>query len=563
MNIKRFLCLLTAAVMLFGCTACGSKSDEPNYDKIPESTGGKDVERSEAADEIFSLNCNPDFSFNPLVATNHSNQLVCCLVYENMIELDNDFSVIKNVIVDWDYSEDYTSWIFTIDPAHTFHDGSPVTCKDLRYSLERAINSDRYKGRFSSVLGVSYSDTEMYVTLGIGDSQFVKLLNIPIIKSGTFPDDYPLGSGPYMYNEDFTKLLPYEGYVGPPIEKEKSEDEEEEEEEETEDGEKAPLEHGVIEHPVDEIYLKSYGDAESIITAFEDSLIDVVINDPSSYTNLGYASTNEIHTYATTNMHYVVINEAGVLGKYSNFRYAMNFAFDRNSLVGLLHGNGVASPIAMYPTCADYPSDLADNLSYDLDMCKTVLENAGVKDYDNDGMLEYMSGTPQEIDLVFVVCSDSSAKTGMVRRFADDMASIGLKITVQELAWEDYLTALEEGNFDFYYGEVKLRNNFDLTELLQVRDVDEDDGNTSTNLNFSNTTDISYETYMNAYLSAPNMDRAFQYRTLAEFISQNAMLIPIGFEKQQIICHRGVVKGVNANYGNPLYDFVNWQFIEE
>lgn len=549
---KRYICILCAIALLFGCAACGSSSTSLTYDTIPESSGGKDVERSAAEDDVFSLNSNSNRSFNPIIATNRSNQLICALVYENMLEVDNNFDIIKNLIIDWSSNEDYTYWTFTIDQGHTFHDGTPVTGKDLRYSLDRAVTADRYKGRFASYQGASYDEYTLYVSLGIGDSQLPKLLNIPVVKYGTYGDDYPMGSGPYMYNEDHTQLLAYEGYIGYPIEI-------------TDENAGNSDEIGVqvthdenIQHPRDTIYIKEYTDAQSALDAFESSLIDVVINDPSSYTNLGYASTNETHAYPTTNMHYVVINEAGTLGKFSSFRYAMNFAFDRDNMVTLLHGNGIASPVAMYPTCDIYPTELANSLVYDLDTCLAVLENAGIKDYDDDGKLEYMSGTPQKFELVFVVCSDSSVKTGVVRRFADDMESIGITVTVKELSWEDYLTAIEEGEYDLYYGEIHLRNNFDLTELLQVRSKD----NESTNLNYSNSTDISYLQYINAYLTAAPAERASAYRSLAELISLNAMLIPIGFEKQQIICHRGVVKGIDANYGNPLYNFINWEFVD-
>ncbi len=554
MRFKKILLAVIALAMLLACTGCGQREERLTYDNIPESTGGKDLEARTGDDEVFSLNMNTSRSFNPLVATNRSNQLIGALVYENMVELDNDFNVIKNVIVDWKSNEDYTFWTFTIDPGHTFHDGTPLTGKDVRYSLDRAVSSDRFRGRFNSYLGASYSDTEVTVTLGIGNSQLPKLLNIPIIKYGTFSDDYPMGSGPYMYNEDYTELHAYEGYIGRPVEVQPTD----------EDGnvdEDAPVEyqHPEVTFPIDTIYLKEYDDAQSALDAFESSLIDVVINDPSSYTNLGYASTNEIHSYPTTNFHYVVINEAGALGRFSQFRYAMNFAFDRNNLVTLLHGNAVASPVAMYPTCDLYPDDLATNLAYDLETCVAVLENAGIRDYDDDGRMEYMSGSPQEIELVFVVCSDSSAKAGVVRRFADDMESIGIKVDVQELSWEDYMTALKEGNFDLYYGEMRLRNNFDLTELLTVRTKD----NENTNINYSNSTNLSYIEYLNAYLAAGEAERAVMYRQFADLLSMNATLIPIGFEKQEIISHRGIIKGINANFGNPLFDFVNWEFIAQ
>ena len=578
MKIKKKLCLILALLTLL-LSGCEGYTPAITMDTIPESTGGKDIEPSLGSDNLFSLNSNSNYSFNPLIATNHSNQLVCSLVYENMLEIDENFNVIKNVIIDWSHNDECTYWEFKLDTSHTFHDGTPVTGADLRYSLERAVSAQqRYKGRFASFQGASYTDDTLYVTLGIGDSQLYMLLDIPIIKNGTYPDDYPMGSGPYMYSADYavqvvdengdpipdkfryTALVPYEGYVGLPIFTDTSEDDADSAD--SADSASQQIQHQTVNHPVSIIHLKEYTDAQSTLTAFEDSLIDVVINDPSSYTNIGYASTNEIHTYPTTNMHYVVFNEQGVLGKYSNFRYAMNFAFDRNNLVSLLHGNGVASAIPMYPTCSIFPEDLNRNFDFNLEMCKTVLENAGIKDYDEDGMLEYMSGTPQEIDLQFIVCSDSSAKTGVVRRFAEDMESIGLKVTVRELSWENYLTALEEGDFDMYYGEVKLRGNFDLTELLQVR-PDLKEGQTTTNINYSGSTDEGYMTYINNYLKSNDSERIYNYTMLADYITQNAMLITIGFEKQQIILHRGIIKGVDPNFGNPMFNFVNWEFMNE
>ena len=155
-----------------------------------------------------------------------------------------------------------------------------------------------------------------------------------------------------------------------------------------------------------------------------------------------------------------------------------------------------------------------------------------------------------------------SEKNGVVNKFAEDMASIGIKVTVRALTWEEYTTALKEGKmadgtaWDMYYGEIKLRNNFDLTELLQMKNKD----NENTNLNFSGSRDMAVEMYLNQYLGAGDSSRATAYRQLCDHITTTtASLITIGFEKQQIITHRGVVKGVDANIGNPLYGFDKWQ----
>ena len=239
-TIKRMLTLLCALTLLLTLGGCGQKAEEGNS---LISTGGRDIEKGYAADHVFSLNSNSNFSLNPSVATNHSNQLICSLVYENLVEIDNNFEVIEGagLIKEWSCSDDGKTWTLTDDTTHVFHDGSPVTGNDMRMSIEYCINSDRYTGRFASVQGVSYTDSQLIIALGIPNKQFIKLLNVPVVKVGTNGDKHPMGSGPYMYNEEGTQLLAFNGH------------------------------NGYSNLPVDVIYLKEYSTAEDIIAAFEGS----------------------------------------------------------------------------------------------------------------------------------------------------------------------------------------------------------------------------------------------------------------------------------------------------
>ena len=557
------LCLLLAVMMLVvsGCSLPGTNLAAV---VVPESTEGKDLTMGKAADDIFSLNVSRKYSFNPLIATNHSNQLICSLVYENVVEVDNNFEVIPGIATEWECNDSATSWLLTIDNTRTFHDGTPVTARDVRYSIDRAVSSDRFLGRFSTYQGAAQDgDDKLYITLGVGDTQFIKLLNIPVIKYGTYDEKYPTGSGPYTFSfEEIPEETDEEGNVT------------------KEASQKLVSLVGFEGHrdyetlPVDTVYLKEYTEAEDIINAFEDSYIDVVINDPSSYTNLGYASTNEIHTYATTNMHYVCFNQETRLGAMSGFRYAMQYAFNRAYLETLLNGNAVASAIPMYPTCAEFPADLNSALSYNLERCKIILENNGIRDYDEDGFMEMMNGNDEDLVINFILCSDSSAKAGVVNRFAADMLTIGIKVNVQELTWTDYYNALtdyenltkeqlededfKEIEFDMYYAEVKLRNNFDITQLLQERG----DNNKGSCINYSHSFGNGYETYLYNYLASGDSSRKNNYRAFAEYVLTNAAhLVVIGFEKQQIISHRQAIRGIDANMGNPLYNFAHWTII--
>ena len=611
---KKIICLLLAAVMALssGCTLPGAYWQQG---EIPESTEGRDLTMSDAADSVFSLNCSTKYSFNPLIATNHSNQLICCLVYENMVELDNNFEIIEGagIVSEWECNDNATSWVLTIDTTHTFSDGTPVTSKDLRYSLDRAVSSDRYAGRFTSYQGAAQDgDDKLRITIGVGDTQFIKLLNIPVIKYGEYDEKFPTGSGPYMYNISETveqiENKYYQEETGEGQENAEGSPEEEPEEtpEVTEEPEETeapkitdstakilmevndkgrytenvykvinylepnPYAPGRDSLPVEKVYISCFLDAGDIIDNFESSKIDAVINDPSSYTNLGYANTNEIHTYATTNMHFVAFNQESTVGQISGFRYAMQYAFNRAAIEELLNGNAVASAIPMVPSCAAYPSDLNSALDYDLEKCKVILENNGIRDYDEDGYCEWMNGG-STIVINFILCSDSSCKAGIAQRFKSDMDSIGIKVNVQELTWTDYYNALtdyealtkeqkEDEDFkpieyDMYYGEVKLRNNFDITQLLQERT----DNNHATNINYTNSIGNGYETYLYNYLASSDATRKNNYRSFCEYVLTNlAQFVVIGFEKQQLITHRQAIRGLNPNMGNPLQDFKNW-----
>ena len=90
---------------------------------------------------------------------------------------------------------------------------------------------------------------------------------------------------------------------------------------------------------------------------------------------------------------------------------------------------------------------------------------------------------------------------------------------------------------------------------MQVRTKD----NENTNINFTRSQDRTYETYINNYLAAGDAMRAQAYQTLCQYLLDTGSLITVGFEKQEMFTHRGVIKGVDPNAGNPMFGFANWE----
>ena len=122
---RRMTALLLALLMLLSLAACGRGGIKPEQE-IQESTGGRDVERAPALDRVFSVNSNSKYSKKPFVATNHANQLICSMEYENMVELDNNVEVIRGagIISNWKCDDSGKNWELPIEPGRHFSDGT-------------------------------------------------------------------------------------------------------------------------------------------------------------------------------------------------------------------------------------------------------------------------------------------------------------------------------------------------------------------------------------------------------------------------------------------------------
>ena len=114
-KMKRFIALLLALLSVLSLAACGTADDNKD-DYVKGTSAGKELGQTVAADDIFTLNCNKGYSMNPLIATNTNNQLVCSLVYENIVEVDNSFEVQPNVVSEWS-TEDGSSWTLKVASA--------------------------------------------------------------------------------------------------------------------------------------------------------------------------------------------------------------------------------------------------------------------------------------------------------------------------------------------------------------------------------------------------------------------------------------------------------------
>ncbi len=517
---KLILPCLVASLFISVFSACGTSGSEGEA-PLPETTGTQTSQKDYyKADNVFSLNCNKEYSFNPFTTTNASNILCTQVMYDTIFSLDETFTAIPNLIKSFE-SDDGKSWRFYVDTSVKFWDGTTLTATDVSYSIQRAGRSSQYSARLKSIFGVNAMDESLFVvTLNYPNMQFPALLDIPVIKNGTIEDYAPMGTGPYQPDEGYTKLTAFADHKNG-----------------------ASL-------PIDTIYLKEIKETEAIISAFENSEIDLVTNDPTGFLNLGYGSANEIRNFATTNMNYLGFNCSRF---FSNplCRKAMTYVVDREHIVSdFMGGAASAATLPVNPACAIYNDSYSDIISYSVSKGETAFDAAEVQDYDDDGLREVkVTGIPVEISIDFIVCSESPAKVQAARSIADNLMNMGITVNLRQLSWGDYVAALKAGEFDMYYAEVKLSSDFSLRNLLF-------DGGS---LNYGSFSDAVLEQYINDYMVCGEEGRQKSADLMFQYITDTSPIVPVCFEKQQVITHRGAISGMKPTKDNVFYGIEDWK----
>ena len=527
--MKKLIALALAALSLLGLAACGAAETE-----LPEPTTsgaglpGEELGVAEAADAVFSLNYSSSESLNPYATSNSANLLVSQLVFDNVFELDDDFNLTSRIIEDdYEVSANGAYWTFTVKEGIKMHDGSELTAYDVAYSISLARRTNRYSGRFTTMYGASASDARTFHISTTKPNRLLPyLLTVPVVKDGSAGDSRPVGTGPYMYVEGADYVEAFSGYGA--------------------------------NMPVERIYLKEYTGAESIITAFEDSYIDLVTNDASAASNLGYGGNTETRWYNMLNMHYIGFNMSSELMSNPTMRTAISLALDREAAAGLMRDAAVPASLPVSPVSPYYDESIAASADYNLQLCAQVLTNAGLSDMDNDGLMEYVSySVMHDVELDIIVCSESAGKGDICKLLADSLGTLGVKVNVRELSWSDYIAELRDydadgkpdGDFDMYYAEVKLGADFDLSPLLTENG----------SLNYGKIADENYAAYIDAFLAATDLDRSSKCAELLRYIVSTAPIVPVCFERHEVITHRNVITGIEVTANNIFYNIPEWK----
>lgn len=150
---------------------------------------------------------------------------------------------------------------------------------------------------------------------------------------------------------------------------------------------------------------------------------------------------------------YIGWNQARPLFQDKRVRRALTMAMDREGLVkGVFGGLGTVTsgPFDQANPC--YDKDIAP-WPYDLEAAAALLEEAGWKDTDGDGLRDkVIDGKKVPFEFTLVIYGGSTEYENLARVYGEALQRIGVRMVPQPLEWAAQLKKTAERDFDAYTG---------------------------------------------------------------------------------------------------------------
>lgn len=463
----------------------------------------------------FVLPCYPAAGFHPITGSNRLNLTLAPLLYRGLFAVDGSFEAQKDLCESYTVSEDGLTWTFRLVET-TFSDGSPLTAAEGAASLDQARKSTRFGGRLKDVNRIAAEGATIVVTLSRPNGALPALLDVPMVKETEDPLR-PLGTGPYLLEED--------------------------------DGQLRLAARPGAEVPLESIPLRTVGEGDDLVYAFDAGEISLVDTDLTGTNALGYSGRFEATDYNTTGLLYVGCNARTGPCRDQLFRQAVARAVDRTEAAGgLLAGHAVATALPIHPAAAEYDAALAARWDLDLQAAVSLLEQAGWR-LDPETNIRRKGRT--NLSLRLLVNQDNTYKVTVAAALKEALEALGCPVTVEKLPWDGFVAALKKGDFDLYLGETVLTADFDLEPLLGAGGA----------LNYGGYVQGETAELLNAHRAARGEERRQAASALWEQVADQAPIIPICFKNGSLLTRWGQVRGGAPVQRDVFAGLENWQII--
>jgi len=387
--------------------------------------------------------------FRPTYQYGYSSNYIAMLTHSRLIDLDHLNEPHGDLATEWTVSDDATTYTFKLRQDATWHDGQPVTAKDVeatvKFILNKAtnINPSRwisalqggqafYDGASTDLPGVQVpDDTTIIFTLAQPVVGWHKsaVTDLQILPAHIFTDVKPedivehhapawytpelnIGSGPFKFvkaeRDQFVELVRNDAYYGG-----------------------APK--------VGRILFKNYGAADTQFIALQKGELDVWNVPQDFYEQVQGLENVNIHLVDRNYIRVFLLNYESPKLADQRVRQAMAYAIDRPAICESLY-SGLCKPYNSYMETGTWLAPDLNQYEYNPDKAKELLAAAqadGAWDPNNELKVVWYYADALHQDIMAAI--------------QQNLADVGIKTQLQFMEGTAATAAQSACDFDLYY----------------------------------------------------------------------------------------------------------------
>ena len=364
-------------------------------------------------------------NFSPFISSNTYDTYVCSLIFEPLVTVDASGEYVP-YLADWELSDDKLTYTFTLKDGIKFSDGTDMTAEDVAYSYSVPAEEDYAGPRLNVANAIAdikvVDDKTVAFTMASASPANIQNFTYGIMSKEYYAhssfeelnelNQKPMGSGKFVLEDggyaskQYVKLKTNENYW---------------------DSDAKPK--------IDGVYMLEVAD-DTVLSSLESGEIDMCMPAAKAENVESIESMSNAHlvSYLGNGYTFMCFNTTRLTLAQTEVRQALMYALDRKSFLKAEYGSDDLVSLGMAPISPvswAYPGNGALNAyDYDLDKAAKMLDDAGWKDTDGDGIRD-KDGTP--LHLNWLVYTDSTWPGTLSSMAYDSWHKIGVDLEITQM----------------------------------------------------------------------------------------------------------------------------------
>ncbi|WP_058485060.1 ABC transporter substrate-binding protein [Defluviitalea phaphyphila] len=516
---KEFIIFILISLIFTSCVNTTPKNiEEP---KVEENVTEIPLNPTRGGEINISMR-NPK-TLNPLLNEDYTVDQILKLVFDTLITFDKNQKPAPNLASGWSFSEDGTMLTLNIRQDVMWHDGTPFTAKDVKFSLDtikESSDTSAYKKCIQNI--TSYMVVDDYTIKIIYNQPFsgsLYGLYFPIIPAHIYEnntenavgDIIPVGTGRYkvadfLQGKELNLVVNDNWFKGAPY--------------------------------IEKINVLITPDSETDMYSFEQEILDVIITDVVDWDKYAQNQNIKIHEYVTNYYDFIGFNFNKALFQDKNIRQAIAYAIDRESILENYYLNhGVITDVPINPESWLY-SEESRKYNFDIEKAKELLGD-------------------KNVSFNLLVSIENEIRKEVAYEIQNMLKEVGINIEIEEVSQQEFINRLQTKNFDAFLGGWKLSPIPDYTFAFHSSEIEE-----GTNY-ISFRSDTMDNLIKQTFVAIKEEDIKSAYDNLQKFIAEELPYVSLYFRTAALITNDKIQGEINPNKDFYMNNIEDWFVYEE